>query len=106
VLRVNHPHVLVDADGVEYQTAPDRPTAKETTTMNISLPEALKGYIDEQVVARGYDTRDDYVCDLIRKDLGRAALKALVLEGLASPVSERSHEDLIDGMRRRICAAS
>jgi hypothetical protein len=30
------------------------------------------------------------------------ALKDLVLEGLASPVSERSHEDLIEGMRRRI----
>ena len=70
--------------------------------MNILLPEALKDYVDGQVAARGYDTRSDYVCDLVRKDQDRMALKALVLDGLASPVVERSHEDLIEGMRRRI----
>jgi antitoxin ParD1/3/4 len=70
--------------------------------MNILLPEALKDYIDGQVAVRGYETRSAYVCDLVRQDQDRMALEALVLEGLASPVSERSHEDLIEGMRRRI----
>jgi antitoxin ParD1/3/4 len=74
--------------------------------MNISLPDTLKDYIDEQVAARGHGTRSDYVCELIRKDRDRMAFKALVMEGLASPVSERSHGDVIDGMRRRIREAA
>jgi len=35
-------------------------------------------------------------------DQDRMALKALVSEGLASPISEHSHEQLIEGMRKRI----
>ena len=31
------------------------------STMNISLPEALKAFVDEQVAQRGYGTSSEYV---------------------------------------------
>ena len=37
------------------------------STMNISLPEELKDFVDSQV-KRGYGTSSEYVRELIRKD--------------------------------------
>jgi putative addiction module CopG family antidote len=36
--------------------------------MNISLPDSLKTFVDEQVSQRGYGTCSEYVHELIRKD--------------------------------------
>ncbi len=62
------------------------------TTMNISLPETLKDFVDHQVQERGYGTSSEYVRDLIRNDQVRQAeqrLAALILEGLRMlPVSD------------------
>ncbi len=38
------------------------------STMNISLPDTLKTFVDEQVSQRGYGTSSEYVRELIRKD--------------------------------------
>ena len=48
------------------------------STMNISLPEALKSFVDDQVNARGYNTSSEQVRELIRKDQDRqsGALKS------------------------------
>ena len=57
------------------------------TTMNISLPDVLKEFVDCQVQARGYSTSSEYVRELIRNDQIRQAeqrLAALMLEGLES----------------------
>ncbi len=57
------------------------------TTMNISLPDALKEFVDAQVRERGYSTSSEYVRDLIRNDQVHQAeqcLAALMLEGLQS----------------------
>ena len=66
-----------------------------TTTMNISLPEPLRKFVDRQVKERGYAGASDYVRELIRNDEKRAAaelLRTLIAEGLASgetaPVNE------------------
>jgi antitoxin ParD1/3/4 len=53
--------------------------------MNISLPDQLKGFVDEQVAERGYSTSSEYVRELIRKDQDRQHLRKLLLEGAASP---------------------
>ena len=53
-------------------------------TMNVSLPDALKSFVDEQVSARGYGTRSEYVRELIRKDQDRLQLRGLLLAGAAS----------------------
>jgi antitoxin ParD1/3/4 len=36
--------------------------------VNISLPDLLKSFVDEQVEQRGYGTSSEYVRELIRKD--------------------------------------
>jgi len=56
------------------------------TSMNVSLPEELKEYVEAQV-KRGYSTPSEYVRELIRGDQKRRAqekLETLLLEGLNS----------------------
>jgi antitoxin ParD1/3/4 len=56
------------------------------TSMNISLPESLKEYVEEQTQS-GNSTPSEYVRELIREDQKRRAkqrLDALLLEGLNS----------------------
>ena len=56
------------------------------TSMNISLPEELKQYVEAQTNA-GYSTPSEYVRELIRHDQKRRArerLEQLLLEGLNS----------------------
>ena len=56
------------------------------TSMNVSLPEDLKAYVEEQT-KQGYSTPSEYVRELIRDDRKRRAhekLEALLLEGLNS----------------------
>jgi antitoxin ParD1/3/4 len=38
------------------------------STMNISLPDALKAFVDAQVTQGGYGTSSEYVRELIRRD--------------------------------------
>lgn len=56
-------------------------------TMNISLPEALKKFVDRQVKVQGYAGASDYIRELVREDQRRAAadqLRKAIAEGLAS----------------------
>ena len=53
--------------------------------MNISLPQALKSFVDDRVSAGGYSTSSEYVRELIRKDQNRERLRSLLVEGAASP---------------------
>ena len=53
-------------------------------TLNISLPDSLKAYVDEQVAGRGYGTSSEYMRELIRKDQDRQRLRALLLKGAES----------------------
>ena len=72
------------------------------STMNISLPEALKEFVDDQVSARGYGSLSEYVRELIRKDLGRQRLRDLVLEGAASPQAGLADADYFAGLRQNL----
>lgn len=57
------------------------------TTVNVSIPETLKDFVDTQVQDRGYSTSTEYVRDLILKDQVNQAeqrLASLMLEGLES----------------------
>lgn len=78
------------------------------TTMNISLPDVMKEFIDTQVQERGYSTSSEYVRDLIRNDQIRQAeqrLAALILEGLESgpaiPVNETYWNSKRDALKQR-----
>ena len=54
------------------------------STMNISLPDTLKSFVDTQVADGGYGTSSEYVRELIRRDQDRLRLRSLILEGAES----------------------
>lgn len=57
------------------------------TSLNVSLPEPLKDYVEAQVKRGGYSTPSEFVRSLIRDDQQRRAeerLERALLEGLAS----------------------
>jgi antitoxin ParD1/3/4 len=72
------------------------------STMNISLPETLKAFVDEQVTGRGYGTSSEYVRELIRKDQDRQNLRALLLDGAASAPSAPADRAYFDDLRQRV----
>jgi antitoxin ParD1/3/4 len=76
------------------------------TTMNISLPEALKSFVDEQVSQRGFGTSSEYVRELIRKDQDRHQLHSLLLEGAGSPPTKAVTPDYFVGLRERVGTAN
>ena len=68
--------------------------------MNISLPEELKDFVDEQV-KRGYGTSSEYVRELIRKDQDQLRLRELLLAGAASPPSASADATYFKRLRSR-----
>ena len=71
-------------------------------TMNISLPDPLRDFVDEQVEQRGYGTSSEYVRDLIRKDQERTRLRSLLLEGAASEPGDAANRAYFDNLRKRV----
>lgn len=80
-----------------------------STSMNISLPETMKDFVDEQVQGGGYGSASEYIRDLVRRDQKQRAetrLETLLLDGLDSgediPVTPEFWENLRrDLMARR-----
>jgi antitoxin ParD1/3/4 len=72
------------------------------TTMNISLPDSLKVFVDEQVDQRGYGTSSEYVRELIRREQDRTRLRNLLLEGAKSALTEPVDEAYFEGLRERV----
>lgn len=65
-------------------------------SMNISLPDPLKQFVDAQITAGRYSSASEYVRELIRGDEKRKAqdqLEALLLEGLRGDATTLTHED-------------
>ena len=72
-------------------------------TMNISLPDQLKEFVDNQVGSGRYSSVSEYVRDLIRDDEKRKTqekLEALLMEGIqSSGPTEMTRQDW-DDIRR------
>lgn len=71
------------------------------TTLNVSLPDALREFVETRVAEGRYSTADDYLRDLVREDQRRNAqnhLDALLQEGLASgsstPMTSQDWKDV------------
>jgi antitoxin ParD1/3/4 len=57
------------------------------SSLNISLPQSLKDFVESQVQQHGYSTPSEYVRELLRQDQKRRAedrLEAMLLDGLQS----------------------
>jgi antitoxin ParD1/3/4 len=74
-------------------------------TMNVSLPDALKAFVDQQVESGGYSTSSEYVRELIRKDQDRQRLRGLLLAGAESRPGAAADDAYFDGLRRRLRGA-
>ena len=72
------------------------------STMNISLPEGLKAFVDQQVKAGHYSTSSEYVRELIRKDQERQQLRELLLVGASSASGVVVDAPYFDGLRARV----
>ena len=67
-------------------------------TMNVSLPDPMKKWVESRASAGTYSNASDYVRDLIRRDQERAAkitaFQSLVDEGRGSGIGTRSMDDI------------
>ena len=75
-------------------------------TMNISLPDTLKSFVDEQVNQGSYGTSSEYVRELIRKDQDRLQLRGLLLAGAASAPAAPADADYFKGLRGKVRKAA
>lgn len=74
------------------------------STMNISLPDAMKSFVDEQVSQRGYGTSSEYLRDLIRRDQDRQHLRGLLLAGASAPVVQEATPEYFSALREQVRA--
>lgn len=73
-------------------------------TMNVSLPDPLKQFVDEEVREGGFASTSDYMRDLIRqrqREKAAALLRQLIAEGLASGPAKPVEPDYFERMRER-----
>lgn len=75
------------------------------TTLNISLPEAMRAFIEQKVAQGSYGSASEYIRQLVREDQHRTAkerLELLLMEGLESgPAIEMTAEHW-DELKRRV----
>lgn len=69
--------------------------------MNISLPNAMKIFVDEQVSQRGYGTSSEYLRELIRKEQERDALRELLVAGASGRPVQEVNAQYFDELRKK-----
>ena len=74
------------------------------STMNISLPDTMKSFVDEQVSNRGYGTSSEYLRDLIRRDQDRQHLRGLLLAGASAPMVQEATPEYFNALRQQVRA--
>ena len=70
--------------------------------MNISLPDSLKSFVDEQVDQRGYGTSSEYVRELIRRDRDRLHLRNILMAGAESAAAAPADVAYFATLRGRV----
>jgi antitoxin ParD1/3/4 len=74
--------------------------------VNLSLPPALKDWVDTKVAEGRYSSASDYMRDLVRRDLESAMtetewLRGLIADGLASGVVDEEPETVVENIIAR-----
>ncbi len=79
-------------------------------TMNVSLPDPMKDWVEAQAKTGRYSNASDYVRDLIRRDQERTEklteLQRLITEGIESGVSTRSIDDILKAAREQAAGSA
>ena len=76
-------------------------------TMNISLPDPMKQYVEQQVTTGAYSSASEYVRELVRADQKRNAkeqLEQLLLNALNSGDPIEITPEMVDEVRKRLRA--
>ena len=72
-------------------------------TITVTLSEEMDGYVEDRIAAGGFPTRDAYVRELIRHDREQLErFRALIQDGLDSPVAGPADDAYFEGLRERI----
>ncbi len=71
------------------------------TTMNVSLPDELKAFVDKQVDAGAYGSTSEFVRDLIRREQDRQHLRSVLLDGARSPAGPLADDAYFASLRTR-----
>lgn len=71
-------------------------------TMNVSLPESMKEFVDRKVADASYGTASEYVRELIRRDQDRARLRDMLLKGANAPLTGKADAEYFEGLRAGI----
>jgi antitoxin ParD1/3/4 len=82
------------------------------TTLNISLPDSMRTFVEEQIAKGEYSTASEYIRHLIRqaqKQAEKERLETLLIEGLESGESievtdewwDEKRNQLVDRLRRK-----
>ena len=70
-------------------------------TMNISLPDDLKAFVDAQVTEHAYGSTSEYLRELIRKQRDVEKLRCMLLDGFNSGPATPMDSGFFDTMRQR-----
>ena len=74
-------------------------------TMNVSLPDPMKDWVEAQAKTGRYANVSDYVRDLIRRDQARtdkiAQMQRFVDDGITSGLGRRSRDELFAAATER-----
>lgn len=77
-------------------------TLTPMSTMNISLPDELKSFVDQQVQRKSYGSSSEYIRDLLRREQDREHLRQLILDGMASGRAGVADDAYFASLRQRI----
>lgn len=71
-------------------------------TMNVSLPDEMKEWVEEQAAAGSYANVSDYVRDVLRREQRTVVrLQGVVDEALASGFVDMRPDELFEDIKRR-----
>ena len=78
-------------------------------TMNISLPDPLRDWVQEQIQDGNYASSSDYLRELIRRDKEdreqKTVLQEAITAGLKSSISQRSMEEFLAAAKLKVNVA-
>lgn len=73
------------------------------STMNISLSDELRSFVDSQVSDGDYVSSSEYMRELLRKEKDRVRLRRLLMDGMESElIDEPMDARYFDKLRKRI----
>jgi antitoxin ParD1/3/4 len=76
-------------------------------TMNISLPETMREFVEDEIRGGGYMSASEYFRELVREQQRRRAqerLESLILEGVSSGPGIAATREYWDGLKADLLA--